>query len=245
MTKRKGNAQGGQGRTSEISPGSGAAAGTLAGSGQNVVFLTLGDPTIYSTFSYLSRIAANDGYNTEMVSGVPSFCAAAARLNLPLAEGSEPLHIFPVTGTHGKRNTVPPQRGTSGVQLSDQEKDKPQTSEQAGNSKPQTSDQTGNSKLQTSDQTGIDSSQMTDKKKQQGVPEADSARKTVSLTFEAPGNYVLMKTGSRMAEMRQAIQESGRTAAAVENCGMSDEKVYRTLAEMPDEGGYFSLVVVK
>lgn len=203
--------------------------------GKNVVFLTLGDPSIYSTFSYLSRIAANDGYSTEMVSGVPSFCAAAARLNMPLAEGSEPLHIFPVTGTHGRHSTATAQRGTSGGKLSDQaEKDSPQTSDQTGNSKPR-----------TSDQTGIDSSQMADKKKQRGVPEADSARKNVSLTFAVPGNYVLMKTGSRMAEMRQAIQESGRKAAAVENCGMSDEKVYRTLAEMPDEGGYFSLVVVK
>lgn len=158
--------------------------------GKNVVFLTLGDPSIYSTFSYLSRIAANDGYSTEMVSGVPSFCAAAARLNMPLAEGSEPLHIFSVTGTHGRHSAATPQRETSGGKLSNQEKD-------------------------------------------------------VSLTFAASGNYVLMKTGSRMAEMRQAIQESGKTAAAVENCGMSDEKVYRTLAEMPDEGGYFSLVVVK
>lgn len=158
--------------------------------GKNVVFLTLGDPSIYSTFSYLSRIAANDGYSTEMVSGVPSFCAAAACLNMPLAEGSEPLHIFPVTGTHGRHSAATPQLETSGGKSSNQEKD-------------------------------------------------------VSLTFAAPGNYVLMKTGSRMAEMRQAIQESGRKAAAVENCGMSDEKVYRTLAEMPDEGGYFSLVVVK
>ena len=63
--------------------------------GKNVVFLTLGDPSIYSTFSYLKRILENDGYTAEPVSGVPSFCAAAARLGIPLAESDEQLHIIP------------------------------------------------------------------------------------------------------------------------------------------------------
>ena len=31
----------------------------------------------------------------ELVSGVPSFCAAAARLNLSLVEWDEPLHVLP------------------------------------------------------------------------------------------------------------------------------------------------------
>ena len=42
--------------------------------GKKVVFLTLGDPTIYSTFSYLQRIVEADGYETGCVSGIPSFC---------------------------------------------------------------------------------------------------------------------------------------------------------------------------
>ena len=63
--------------------------------GKNVVYLTLGDPTIYSSFSYLQKILEEDGYQTETVSGVPSFCAAAARLKLSLAEWNEPLHILP------------------------------------------------------------------------------------------------------------------------------------------------------
>lgn len=50
--------------------------------GKKVVFLTLGDPTIYSTFSYLQRIVEVDGYETGCVSGIPSFCATAARLSL-------------------------------------------------------------------------------------------------------------------------------------------------------------------
>ncbi|MBQ6973243.1 MAG: precorrin-2 C(20)-methyltransferase [Oscillospiraceae bacterium] len=63
--------------------------------GRDVAFLTLGDPTVYSTFSYLQHILEVDGYRVELVPGVPSFCAAAARLGLPLAEWDEPLHIVP------------------------------------------------------------------------------------------------------------------------------------------------------
>ena len=63
--------------------------------GRNVVFLTLGDPTIYCTFSYLQHYLEADGYPVELVSGITSFCAAAARLNLPLAEWDEAIHIVP------------------------------------------------------------------------------------------------------------------------------------------------------
>lgn len=63
--------------------------------GQNVVFLTLGDVTIYSTFSYLDRILRGDGFDTVMENGIPSFCAAAARLNTPLVEWNQSLRIIP------------------------------------------------------------------------------------------------------------------------------------------------------
>ena len=56
--------------------------------GKNVVFLTLGDPTIYSTFSYIQHLVEADGYAFELVSGIPSFCAAAALLpaNAPVLQ---------------------------------------------------------------------------------------------------------------------------------------------------------------
>ena len=41
--------------------------------GENIVFLTLGDPAIYSTFYYIQEILAKRGYTTELVSGIPSF----------------------------------------------------------------------------------------------------------------------------------------------------------------------------
>lgn len=63
--------------------------------GEDVVFLTLGDVTIYSTFSYVQRIVESDGYQVRLISGVTSFCAAAARLGRPLVLGNEALHICP------------------------------------------------------------------------------------------------------------------------------------------------------
>ena len=134
--------------------------------GKNVVYLTLGDPTIYCTFSYLQHILEADGYTVELVPGIPSFCAAAARLNLPLAEWDEPLHVLP------------------------------------------------------------------------------AVHKTEDALDES-GTYVLMKSASHMAEVKAMLRRSGRDVAAVENCGMDTEKLYRGVDEIPDEAGYFSLIVAK
>lgn len=65
--------------------------------GKNVAFLTLGDPTIYSTYMYTHKRAIKKGYRTEVIAGVPSFCAAAAVLNTHLVEGNEPLIIIPAS----------------------------------------------------------------------------------------------------------------------------------------------------
>src|SRR5699024_6567950 len=65
--------------------------------GQNVVFLTLGDPTVYSTYLYVHKRILKRGYEAEIVSGITSFCAVAARLNMGLVEMAEPLHVIPAT----------------------------------------------------------------------------------------------------------------------------------------------------
>ncbi len=134
--------------------------------GKNVVYLTLGDSTIYCTFSYLQHILEADGYQVKLVSGIPSFCAAAARLNLPLVEWDEPLHVIPA------------------------------------------------------------------------VHKTDEP-----LVYE--GNYVLMKSASHMKEVKKLLLESGMKVQAVENCSMETEKVYRSLDEIPDDAGYFSLIIAK
>lgn len=70
--------------------------------GKNVAFLTLGDPTVYSTYLYIHKKIIAKGYEAEIVSGVPSFCAVAARLNMGLVEQAEPLHIIPATYETGE-----------------------------------------------------------------------------------------------------------------------------------------------
>jgi precorrin-2/cobalt-factor-2 C20-methyltransferase len=184
--------------------------------GKNVVFLTLGDPSIYSTFSYLSEIVTADGYPTELVSGIPSFCAAAARLNIPLTEGSESLHIIPAS-RHMKKT------GPTKPEATKPEATKPETTKR----------DTINSEIMKAETPEV------------SATVSNQSEIGTSLTFDRPGNYVLMKSGSRMAELKQAIRQSGRTAAAVENCGMPDEKVYRSVDELPDESGYFSIVIVR
>ena len=63
--------------------------------GKNVAFLTLGDPTLYSTYIYLHEEVKRKGYPVEIVSGIPSFCAAAAKLNMSIVMGAQQLHIIP------------------------------------------------------------------------------------------------------------------------------------------------------
>ena len=65
--------------------------------GKNVVFITLGDPTVYSTYIYIHKRVLALGYRAELVPGVPSFCAVAARLGTSLCEGSERLLIVPAS----------------------------------------------------------------------------------------------------------------------------------------------------
>lgn len=65
--------------------------------GEDVAFITLGDPSVYSTYMYLHRLVQRDGYAAQMVPGVPSFCAAAAALSVSLCDGGEPLHILPAS----------------------------------------------------------------------------------------------------------------------------------------------------
>lgn len=65
--------------------------------GQQVAFITLGDPTVYSTYMYIHEIVRAQGYPVEVVPGVPSFCAAAARLNISLCQGTELLLVIPAS----------------------------------------------------------------------------------------------------------------------------------------------------
>lgn len=69
----------------------------LAAAGSPVAFITLGDAMLYSTWSYL--LAALRGLapdaDVRTVPGVTAMAACAAAVGRPLAEGREPLLVWP------------------------------------------------------------------------------------------------------------------------------------------------------
>lgn len=79
----------------------------LLDAGENVVFLTIGDPTVYSTYMYIHRMTKERGYDTEIINGITSFCAAAGRMEISLAEREEELHIIPASYDTGKALKYP------------------------------------------------------------------------------------------------------------------------------------------
>lgn len=69
--------------------------------GKTAVFLTLGDPTTYSTFGYILKKmkCIMPDANIETIPGITSFHAASARMNRILVEGEESLLI--TSGAYG------------------------------------------------------------------------------------------------------------------------------------------------
>lgn len=65
--------------------------------GKNVAMLTIGDPSVYSTYMYIHKRVIQAGFTAVMISGVPSFCAAAARLGISLGEMMDEIHIIPAS----------------------------------------------------------------------------------------------------------------------------------------------------
>ncbi len=65
--------------------------------GQDVLFLVEGDASTYSTFGHLARTvkSLDETIEIDTVAGVPSFNAAAARLNIPLADVDDTVAILP------------------------------------------------------------------------------------------------------------------------------------------------------
>lgn len=65
--------------------------------GKKVVFLTLGDPMLFSTYIYVFKLLKDSGYPIETIPGIPAFCAIASKVGIPLAEGNQVLSIVPTT----------------------------------------------------------------------------------------------------------------------------------------------------
>lgn len=146
-----------------------AAAETVAAlldEGKTVVFLTLGDVTVYSTYLYVHRKILQMGYEAEIVNGITSFCAVAARLNTGLVEKAEELHVIP-------------------------------------------------------------------------------ASYQIEEALQFPGTKVLMKAGRKMREVKAVLEKTGASASMIENCGMENEKIYMSVGEIPEDAGYYSLIIIK
>lgn len=73
----------------------------VLGQGIHAAFLTLGDPLTFSTFIYLVRKVRGHfpRVTVETIPGITSFQAAAARANVPLAEGEESVTL--ISGAKG------------------------------------------------------------------------------------------------------------------------------------------------
>jgi precorrin-2/cobalt-factor-2 C20-methyltransferase len=134
--------------------------------GKTVGFITLGDPTVYSTYMYVHKLVLADGFEAEIVSGITSFCAAAAKLNISLAERAEMMHVVP--SSHG-----------------------------------------------------------------------------IESALKMPGTKVLMKAGSKMAMVKKTLIDNDMDVKMVLNCGMPDEQIFTSAEQIPDNPGYFSLIIAK
>lgn len=140
--------------------------------GLSVAFLTIGDPSVYSTYAYVYKKVLLNGGKAEIVCGVTSFCAVSARLGIPLAEGDEEIHIIP-------------------------------------------------------------------------------ASRDAYDTDELTGTKIYMKAGSKLKDLIYYLSETDRhkqlNVYAVANCGMENEKVYRSLEELSIEQdqGYLVTVIVR
>ncbi len=76
--------------------------------GKRVAFITIGDAMLFSTYTYLlKRVQAlAPEAAVESIPGITSFAAAAAHLNVALAEGNERLAIIPAVDDPGALHPV-------------------------------------------------------------------------------------------------------------------------------------------
>ncbi|CAM3265623.1 cobalt-factor II C(20)-methyltransferase [Vagococcus fessus] len=65
-------------------------------SGKEVAFITLGDPMVYSTYSYLLDLLDED-IETETIPGIASFISMASQVQLPLCIDEEQFSVVPAT----------------------------------------------------------------------------------------------------------------------------------------------------
>ena len=58
-------------------------------------------------------------------------------------------------------------------------------------------------------------------------------------------NAYQLKSGKKMNQVKEILARSGREVRMVENCGMPEEHIYNSVEEIPDDAGYYSLIIAK
>jgi precorrin-4/cobalt-precorrin-4 C11-methyltransferase len=91
-----------------------AVAGEFAHGAATVAFGTLGDPNLYSTFSYLAQTVRDlvPGVTVETVAGITAMQDLASRAGISLAEGTEPVTLIPLNGPPAALDQALAQGGT-------------------------------------------------------------------------------------------------------------------------------------
>ena len=137
--------------------------------GKSVAYLCLGDIGVYSTYIYIHDLVVARGYEAEIIPGVTSFSAAAAKLGIALCEGPERLIVAPAMASD------------------------------------------------------------------------------IDEILDMPANKVFMKPGKSIGMLRDKLAERDQLeqASMVVNCGLDDERVYPSFADIDDGTDYFSIVIVK
>ncbi len=81
---------------------------TKLNEGQNVAFLTLGDPAFYSTFYYLyyKLLELHPDLSIEIIPGVSSINASAARAKISLGLGDDGIAILPANYMNNLKATL-------------------------------------------------------------------------------------------------------------------------------------------
>ena len=77
-----------------------AVAAEFAAGASTVAFGTLGDPNLYSTFSYLAQTVRDlvPGVEVQTLAGITAMQDLACRAGISLAEGTEPVTLVPLNG---------------------------------------------------------------------------------------------------------------------------------------------------
>ena len=48
-----------------------------------------------------------------------------------------------------------------------------------------------------------------------------------------------------MKQVKEQLLDGNAEGMMIENCGMPEEQIYRTLEEIPETAGYYSLIIIK